>query len=184
MEKLRLVGLGQTLTKQCRTCDVCKPEEDFYKDGAGRKSQCKTCQNAYKQTRRKSNKDISRHESFIQKYGITLDQWNQRFADQLGRCKICRAALPERGTMVHTDHCHNHGEVRGILCHHCNTGLGKFKDNPATLRRAAEYIETDTELHYVGQRQSIDDTGNLGVLGRVGAFLQRLIARGRSYTGW
>jgi len=183
MEKLRLVGLGQILTKQCRTCDVCKPEEDFYKDGAGRKSQCKACQNAYKQARRRSNKDINRHEGFTQKYGITLDQWNQRFADQLGRCKICREALPARGHMVHTDHCHNHGEVRGILCHHCNTGLGKFKDNPATLRRAAEYIETDTEQHYVGQRQSTDDSNHDSVLVRISSFVQRLIARVRGDKG-
>src|SRR6185312_523454 len=30
---------------------------------------------------------------------------------------------------------------RDILCHLCNTAIGKLKHNPTILRRAAEYIE-------------------------------------------
>lgn len=39
------------------------------------------------------------------------------------------------------DHCHKHGHVRGLLCRACNTTLGFVKDNPATLRRLADYLE-------------------------------------------
>jgi hypothetical protein len=33
--------------------------------------------------------------------------------------------------------------VPRLLCLGCNTGLGNFKDDPALLRRAADYLETD-----------------------------------------
>lgn len=38
------------------------------------------------------------------------------------------------------DHNHNSGKFRGMLCHHCNRGLGNFKDNINTLQAAIEYL--------------------------------------------
>lgn len=57
-------------------------------------------------------------------------------------CAICGIAfrnLTKRHQ--HADHCHATGEPRGVLCLTCNTGLGKFGDNPELLRRAAAYLE-------------------------------------------
>ena len=31
--------------------------------------------------------------------------------------------------------------LRGLLCHMCNTGLGKFIDNPELLIAAANYLK-------------------------------------------
>jgi len=39
------------------------------------------------------------------------------------------------------DHDHATGQMRDWLCRPCNLGLGHFKDDVATLRRAAEYID-------------------------------------------
>lgn len=49
-------------------------------------------------------------------------------------CFICG----EYGDQV--DHCHTTLHVRGILCVNCNTGLGKFKDDPLLLEFAKMYI--------------------------------------------
>ena len=38
------------------------------------------------------------------------------------------------------DHNHGTGQFRGFLCDSCNTGLGKFKDDPDLLERAISYL--------------------------------------------
>ena len=61
-------------------------------------------------------------------------------ASQGGVCAIC-ATLAPQGGVLHIDHSHTTGEVRGALCVACNTGIGQLKDDPGLLRKAAEYLE-------------------------------------------
>lgn len=70
------------------------------------------------------------------KYGITTEDHEQMLKEQGGACAICK----EVGPLV-VDHCHQTTVVRGLLCSHCNLGLGHFKDNAGTLRAAANYLE-------------------------------------------
>lgn len=78
-------------------------------------------------------------------YGITRKEYDDLFASQNGACAIC--LKPEISTYrgktrkLAVDHCHVSNRVRGLLCMQCNQGLGKYKDNPLLLRRAAEYLE-------------------------------------------
>jgi hypothetical protein len=74
------------------------------------------------------------------KYGITLKERDALLAEQSGTCAICGADAPGGRGGWHTDHCHTTKKVRGILCTRCNTGIGMFKDNPATLAAAINYL--------------------------------------------
>ena len=60
------------------------------------------------------------------------------------RCEICGTrgkTFNGKNKSLHIDHCHVTGKVRGVLCPECNHMLGKAKDNPVLLRRAADYLE-------------------------------------------
>lgn len=71
-------------------------------------------------------------------YGITLEQYEQMIKVQDNKCAICGCEFEER---PHMDHCHATGKLRKLLCGTCNKGLGLFRDDPALLRKAAEYLE-------------------------------------------
>lgn len=89
--------------------------------------------------RRAANSKKIRERNRTKKYGIRPHEWEQLFAFQGSRCAICKSR--DSGSRDwHTDHCHDSGEVRGILCGHCNTGLGRFKDRADALSAAIEYL--------------------------------------------
>jgi len=94
-------------------------------DGRYRCKKCTTIrQKLY--ARRKGKKFI-RNQNLIQKYGITLDEWNVLLDSQNGTCAICKSKDPKDIRGWHTDHCHSTGVVRGILCRDCNIGLGHYQ---------------------------------------------------------
>lgn len=73
-------------------------------------------------------------------YGVVPEQWEALFESQGRRCAVCPRTAPTDKSW-HTDHCHDTGVIRGILCGKCNLMLGHAKDNPETLRAAAFYLE-------------------------------------------
>jgi len=78
----------------------------------------------------------------LRKYGLTQDDWDELVERQGDRCAICRTGTPGgRGQLWHIDHDHTNGDVRGLLCHHCNVGIGNFQDDPKLLLAAIHYIE-------------------------------------------
>lgn len=60
--------------------------------------------------------------------------------EQNGLCAICNSTLTD-GNPSHLDHCHDTGTIRGLLCRHCNWGLGDFKDNIEYLESAIAYLK-------------------------------------------
>lgn len=77
----------------------------------------------------------------LKRYGLTIEQYDQILKEQGGGCAICRAKENGVGRLLYVDHCHGSGRVRGILCHNCNSGIGHFKDDPALMLKAIQYIE-------------------------------------------
>lgn len=86
-----------------------------------------------------------RSAGLLKSFGITLDQYNEMLKAQAYGCAIC--ARPERTThrgrprALAVDHCHKTGIVRGLLCNDCNTGIARFDDDVALMRRAIAYVE-------------------------------------------
>ena len=108
----------------------------------------KSCGDRVRQARyRERNPDAHRKWRLPARYGISLEQYEEMHAVQNGVCAICSRpeTLVVRGShpRLVVDHDHETGKVRGLLCDYCNTGLGKFKDDPQALRAAADYIEAN-----------------------------------------
>ena len=74
-------------------------------------------------------------------FNITLKEYRALLKKQNGRCAICGTdKLAKTKNRLSIDHCHKTGTVRGLLCHHCNFGLGHFQDNPELLMKAIRYL--------------------------------------------
>lgn len=72
-------------------------------------------------------------------HGLTVPE-----AQEFVRDKACEVCGTEDDLCV--DHCHTSGEIRGVLCRKCNSALAFLKDDPAVIRRAADYIERYREM--------------------------------------
>lgn len=109
----------------CSICKELKPVAEFY----GRKNrtigistQCKVCfKSTYQQPRVLQNRTLKR------RYGITVETYEAMLSKQNGKCSICKSAVNlGRGNLA-VDHCHKTKQVRGLLCFHCNTALGRIE---------------------------------------------------------
>src|SRR5712675_1123242 len=80
-------------------------------------------------SKKKHWKKNSVHES-LRQLGITIDIYDALVEKHKGLCAICNneeTRLSRNGGVCRLaiDHCHSTGKIRGLLCHDCNTGLGK-----------------------------------------------------------
>ena len=131
-------------TKNCPKCSTVKDLEEFAvhktrKDGHS--SVCKECLITNVNNWRKVDPRRKINSNLKNLYDITLCEYEEILKNQNGRCAICDKKSVEnlRGKLF-VDHCHKTGIVRGLLCHQCNDGLGKFKDKIELLLKAAKYL--------------------------------------------
>lgn len=97
---------------------------------------------------RTTTKDDRYFQWARQFYKLSKSEYEARWAQQEGRCVICRTAFTTRRS-AHIDHNHQTGAVRGLLCAHCNRGLGGFVDCVTRLQRAIEYLQADESNPFV-----------------------------------
>lgn len=76
----------------------------------------------------------------VKRYGLTDEQYDDLMA--VTTCDICG----DEADLMQIDHNHDTGEVRGRLCAPCNRGLGQFRDDLETLRRAVAYLEERNDV--------------------------------------
>lgn len=73
-------------------------------------------------------------------YNITPEAYDAMFAAQNGKCAICLRDRSGFQKPFVVDHDHKTNVARALLCPACNTAIGLFGDNPATLEKAAIYL--------------------------------------------
>lgn len=81
----------------------------------------------------------------LKKYGLTEKRYNEIVQEQHNSCAICGVDFSSLPRKPDVDHCHETGLFRGLLCWHCNGGLGQYDNNPTLLRKAAKYLENFNE---------------------------------------
>ena len=142
--------------KKCTKCKEHFPLIRFKKDKSrkdGRSSWCKKCHSksscSYQkreENKERINKNKDRYR--IKMYGLTEKKYQKLLKNQDNKCKICRKK-PDKVLAI--DHCHKTGEVRGLLCKKCNSGIGFLKDNPGFMAEALFYLlesESQKNLKY------------------------------------
>lgn len=132
--------------KRCYVCGELKPNDQF---------RINRSRNDYMQTYCKDCGKVKQAEWYYKRvHKISLEERDAMLAAQDYRCAICgnpthfkteRGKGKNIGNEAVVDHCHDTKKIRGILCGHCNTGLGSFRDNPFSLERAIEYLLKSVE---------------------------------------
>lgn len=154
-------------------CYFCKKEKEHINFSSkqklrcnGEKGQCKECANTLnrqwridnpekvknKNNERRNNperKEYDRQRSYLRRYGITRDEYNNLREGQNYKCFICGIHENDnisRWGVLCLDHCHRTGRIRKLLCATCNKGLGCFKDSHSLLIKAANYLNSFEKL--------------------------------------
>ncbi|KKK92520.1 hypothetical protein LCGC14_2702080, partial [marine sediment metagenome] len=95
-------------------------------------------------------------EYHLKAYGLSMKQYREILTKQKGGCAICCSAS-NREKYLCVDHDHRTGTVRGLLCGHCNKGIGFFKDNPKLLDKASRYVRLRRYGTITKKRKKGDD---------------------------
>lgn len=165
--KLHLAG--QFTEKECPQCREVLPKSSFSKSSRARdglQSWCKSCHRkkhdawwAKKTPKeqvkfqkrhnagRRGNPDQQRKNLLRYRFGLSVEQYDWLLAMQHGQCAICKSEKSNgKGHRLQVDHCHESGQIRGLLCHSCNSAIGMFKDDPKLLIAALYYINNPPNL--------------------------------------
>ena len=119
---------------------TCHPERPHQAKGL-----CRQCYSA-----KQRQEYLARSMRLAYTFGITIEDYETLRKQQNSLCAICGSheSVTRNGVAKNLtlDHSRRSGDVRGLLCHRCNLGLGHFLDNPILLRRAAAYLEKDPAI--------------------------------------
>lgn len=136
----------------CRTCKEVKSFDNFYNSKSssdGKCTRCKTCDNEARKRSKDNNPEANwksiRRSNLKNKYGLTLEDYENMLKLQNECCAICKLHISEnkvsgRFNSLSVDHCHDTGKIRGLLCNQCNRAIGMLGDKPDNVLKAYEYL--------------------------------------------
>lgn len=99
-----------------------------------------------KVVRQKKHRDVFQRGKDKKENRIRLDmtEYERMFKEQKGCCAICDKPETQlrkgKPIAISVDHCHDSGEIRGLLCCACNKMIGLANDDASILRKAIGYL--------------------------------------------
>lgn len=136
--------------KECSKCKESKNITEYYKrsDTGKHRNECNDCRNKYnlelyhKNPKQKENhRKASWKHQIKKKYGLTVEEFRELEIEQNYKCACCGISKEQtQQTELYVDHDHLTGEIRGLLCLQCNTGIGILGDNLEGVQKAYDYL--------------------------------------------
>ena len=127
---------------ECKDC-TCKKRKERHKNlSKERKMEIKKQMSEYSKEYiktehgQKTRKNNHRKYHLQSTYGITIEIYDNLCKNQNNKCLICK-----REEKLYIDHDHKTGQIRGLLCNNCNTGIGQFKESIDNLESAIKYLK-------------------------------------------
>lgn len=96
---------------------------------------------------RKKLGQLRNTQEVCRRFNWKVEDYYKMHEAQNCRCAICKEIETRKSRTdgkicaLAIDHDHKTGDIRELLCHGCNTGIGKFKDNIELLKSAILYLE-------------------------------------------
>ena len=124
---------------KCSKCGEKKVPEEFSrssKSSFGRVSSCKACQSLDYKVKHIAYKKRGREGYLRRNYGITTSEFEKLVELSGEMCGCCGDR-----TKLYVDHCHDTGNIRGLLCQKCNSAIGLLGDRLQGVQGALNYLE-------------------------------------------
>ncbi len=146
-QKKQVLDSQPKLFKECGTCHKSLHADFFH-----------TRNHKYRRSLVSECKNCMYYKTIFRVYGLTredLERLVERQGDSCGICKKSKRDSHLNGRNWSIDHDHATGKVRGLLCEHCNKGLGHYFDSPTLMRAAAAYLDQ----HISNTSENVDGLG-------------------------
>ena|SRR5208283_692232 len=148
--------------KKCKGCKKDFPVAEYQRKH-GLRPYCRKCSSEIQKTWHKKNlekahalsqrwkeKNPERHKFLMWRsnlrrtYGLSEQQY-QKLCGDTPRCGICGVER-SKNRRLSIDHCHKKKEIRGMLCHRCNSALERIDEIPNWLEKARSYLENSKHI--------------------------------------
>lgn len=137
----------------CKCCGFAKSLIDYeWADNRPRpRTTCKQCRYKKRDIKKENSAQKEyKKQHYLKRKHIIRQSWERAVygasKEDIGisECIICGSIK-----RLCIDHCHKTGNIRGILCSKCNTGLGMFRDSPELLIKASMYLQDGPHFQLV-----------------------------------